>query len=83
MLFRSGNLTQWLVTTKPPTGAEIAMGIRAGEELLERYRTTGVRSAGILKRIYLSGLLHVMAGSTLVFLLILGLALLLGLELEL
>jgi len=33
-----GNMLQWLVTTKPPTKKQIEMGIKSGNELLEKYR---------------------------------------------
>lgn len=59
-----GNMVQYYVTTKRPTDKHIAMGIRSGRELLEKYSTSGVRNATFVARIVNSGLLHVILGSS-------------------
>lgn len=61
-----GGLVQFFITTKPPKDKHIMMGIQSGQELLDKYRTTRKR-ASIPLRIFNSGMLHVIAGSTLVF----------------
>ncbi len=58
-----GNFLQWAVTTRPPTEKHIRLGVRAGKELLEKYRRARGRPLGVLRRIAASGLLHVLAGS--------------------
>lgn len=58
-----GNTMQFYVTTKRPSDKQLAMGIRAGRELLEKYAMEGTPNAGILRRIVCSGMLHVIAGS--------------------
>ncbi len=57
-----GSLVQLLITTKPPKDKHVAMGIQAGAELMEKYRTTRKR-ASIPLRIFNSGMLHVLLGS--------------------
>lgn len=59
----AGAVVQFLITTRPPNNKQIASGIKAGKELLERYRLKRgpVPNAG--QRILNSGMLHVMAGS--------------------
>jgi CBS domain-containing protein len=59
-----GNAVQWLITTKPPNDKQIQMGIRAGEELLEKYWMTRGAIPSPLKRIWNSGIFYVIAGST-------------------
>ena len=67
-LFRPlGALVQLLVTTKPPSETQIASGIKAGNELLERYRLRRGPVANPWQRIVNSGMLHVAAGSTAVY----------------
>lgn len=73
-----GNLVQQFVTTKPPNAKQLQMGIDAGKQLLEKYRTTRAVHATPFQRIWASGMLHVMAGSLLCFGIVQGLALLLG-----
>lgn len=60
-----GGIMQYYVTTRPPTEKQLAMGIRSGRELLERYATQGSVSASFFQRIVNSGMLHVIAGSSL------------------
>ncbi|HVL39822.1 MAG TPA: DUF1385 domain-containing protein, partial [Fimbriimonadaceae bacterium] len=63
-----GSALQLYVTTRPPTKKHIEMGIRAGRELLEKYRASDGRRASIPIRIWNTGILHVMTGSTLCYL---------------
>lgn len=62
-----GNLVQLLVTTKPPTDAQLRMGIASANELLEKYRYDPRPPLDPLRRILVSGMLHVLAGSFLAF----------------
>ncbi|HVT12119.1 MAG TPA: DUF1385 domain-containing protein [Fimbriimonadaceae bacterium] len=59
-----GNLMQYYVTTKRPTDKHLAMGIRSGRELLQKYATSSVHSAGFWVRILNSGIFHVAIGSS-------------------
>lgn len=60
-----GNLAQFLVTTKPPTDRQLLGAIRAGEELLEAYAVRGRFRPRLMRRLWMSGLFHVVAGSIL------------------
>lgn len=72
-LFRPlGSLVQFLVTTKPPSDKQIASGIKAGNELLERYRLRRGPVPNPWQRIVNSGMLHVAAGSSGIYLLLKG-----------
>ncbi|MFM9872148.1 MAG: DUF1385 domain-containing protein [Fimbriimonadaceae bacterium] len=63
-LFRPlGAFVQDKFTTKPPTEKQLAAGIAAGKELLANYQTAGNITPSIPKRIWQSGILHAMAGS--------------------
>lgn len=62
-----GSAMQYWVTTKPPTDKQLDLGIKSGQELLNKYATTGGGSVSIAARIFNSGLLHVLAGSMLAF----------------
>lgn len=62
-----GNLMQRFVTTKPPNEGQLAMGIRSGNELLAKYAANPSPPSGFLRRIYYSGMLHVIGGSLLAF----------------
>jgi hypothetical protein len=64
---RIGSLFQLFVTTKPASDKQIRSGIRAGQELLERYATSRVSVPSVPLRIVRSGMLHVMAGSFLCY----------------
>lgn len=63
-----GSAVQQFITTKKPSRRQIDSGIKAANELIERYATARFASAGILRRIWNSGLLQVMAGSSLAYL---------------
>lgn len=60
-----GSLVQQFVTTKPPSDAQVASGIRAAEELLNKYQYSRRNTSHPLERILRSGMLHVILGSTL------------------
>lgn len=62
-----GNLVQLLVTTKPPTDAQLRMGIAAANELLVKYRYDPRLPTNPFRRIVASGMLHVLAGSLITF----------------
>lgn len=61
---------QKYVTTKPPSDRHIQMGIRAGQELLDRYAANPMPTRNLFQRILNSGVLHLMAGSTAVTMLV-------------
>jgi len=65
-----GSLVQYWITTKKPSERQIASGIRAGRELLERYRLKRGPVPNPWQRIVNSGMIHVAAGSTSVYLLL-------------
>lgn len=67
-----GSWLQQHVTTKPPTDAQLRGAIRAAEELLDRYARSRVASPSPFQRIWNSGMLHVIAGSSLAGLLLWG-----------
>ncbi|MBS1710670.1 MAG: DUF1385 domain-containing protein [Armatimonadetes bacterium] len=60
-----GSFIQSAFTTKPPNEVQLRAGIRAGRELLENYQTAKNASPPIHLRIWQSGILHAMAGSSL------------------
>lgn len=62
-----GNLAQLLVTTRPPTDAQLRMGIASANELLAKYRYDPRLPVNPFRRIVASGMLHVLAGSFLAF----------------
>ncbi|MEZ0327269.1 MAG: DUF1385 domain-containing protein [Fimbriimonas sp.] len=62
-----GSFMQLFVTTKPANDKQIRSGIKAGQELLDRYATSKVSVPSVPVRILRSGMLHVMAGSLLCF----------------
>lgn len=58
-----GGLAQLLVTTRPPSEKHVRMGIRSGEELLDKCARAGIGRPPIWRRLLYSGLPHVIAGS--------------------
>lgn len=78
-----GNALQRWITTRPPNALQVASGIRAGKQIMERVRTSNRRPPTVLQRIYYSGLPHVVIGSTLTYWVARGIAMLLGIELGL
>lgn len=61
-----GSLVQYWVTTRPPTDRQIEMGIKSAKMLLERQGQVKVVGVSFPKRIWNSGLFHVLTGSILV-----------------
>lgn len=64
MRFTLGGLVQYLITTKPPGPAEIASGIRAAEQLIERHQATLGRPVGLFRRVWSMGMIQVALGLT-------------------
>lgn len=63
-LFRPlGSFVQDKFTTKPPNEKQLAAGIAAGKELLANYQTARNITPSILTKIWQSGILHAVAGS--------------------
>lgn len=60
-----GSFLQQYVTTRPPSDRQIAKGIEAGNELLTRFATAKMAKPTIPRRLWNSGLFHVITGSTL------------------
>lgn len=60
---RLGSLVQQFITTKRANQRQIEGGIRAGQELLDRFARSNVSVPSIPLRLWRSGMLHVMAGS--------------------
>lgn len=67
-----GSFLQYYVTTKPPNRKQIESGIAAGNDLLDKYRSSGSSSTSILGRLWNSGLPEVILGSLAIQLLIMG-----------
>jgi hypothetical protein len=61
---RVGALLQEFVTTRPATDRQLASGIKAGTELLDRFARSRVTSPSAFQRIWNSGILHVVMGSS-------------------
>lgn len=59
---RVGHWVQTWFTTRPPTDRQLASGIRAGEELLARYRAAPHPEPGLLWRLWGMGIIQ-MAGA--------------------
>ncbi|HZO90576.1 MAG TPA: DUF1385 domain-containing protein [Chthonomonadaceae bacterium] len=60
-----GTFLQERFTTKPASDRQIASGIAAGEELLEKYLHSAPARARLYRRIWCMGLLQIMVGSSL------------------
>lgn len=58
-----GGFFQYYVTTKPPNARQLASGIKAGESLLEQYRTNAAYHVTGWQRIWNTGLPQVMIGA--------------------
>ncbi len=58
-----GSFVQYWITTKKPTDKQLASGIEAGRQLLEKYQVASNRASGPWQRLFNSGILHVMSGS--------------------
>lgn len=64
-----GMSVQRYITTKEPPDIYLLKGIKAGEELLKKYRTSPHSKPGIAERIWNTGIFYVIAGYTLIFML--------------
>ena len=62
-----GTFLQERFTTRPATDRELASGIAAGNELLQRYLNSPPTRPGIIKRIWFSGMVQVMTGMGLTY----------------
>ena len=67
-----GNFLQQFLTTRTPNKRQLESGLSAARELLERHASFGVASPTFLQRIWNSGAIHVMIGSTLSYAIVLG-----------
>ena len=65
-----GSILQRFVTTRPANPAQIEAGIRSGKDLLEKFGRSTEVTPTIFGRIWNSGLLQVLAGSSLTYLVI-------------
>lgn len=61
-----GTFLQQYLTTRPASPRQIASGIRAGEEILAKFRARVERQSSFLLRVWRMGLLQMMAGSLVV-----------------
>jgi CBS domain-containing protein len=68
-----GSFAQQYITTRKPNERQLRSGIKAGNELIEQYAVARFSTASIPTRIWNSGLLHVIAGSTVAGFLLWGL----------
>lgn len=57
-----GTFLQQYLTTRPANARQIASGIRAGEEILTKFRSRVERQGSLVLRIWRMGLLQMMAG---------------------
>jgi CBS domain-containing protein len=62
-----GSWMQYWVTTKEPSDDQIQMGIKSGEDLLKKYAVSRGGQRGVLGRIWNSGMIHVIAGASIVY----------------
>lgn len=76
-----GSLVQQYLTTKKPNAAQLRSGIKAGNELIQKFSTAHASTANIPVRIWNSGMLQVIAGSSLAILALKGVMLLFQLDL--
>lgn len=63
-----GMLVQHYITTKEPSDSHLLNGIKAGEELLEKFRKSPHQKPSVLQRVWNMGIIHIMAGYSLIFL---------------
>lgn len=59
-----GSFLQEFVTTRPASDKQVDSGIKAAKQLLENYSRARVATPTIPQRLWNSGVLHVLAGST-------------------
>jgi CBS domain-containing protein len=58
-----GSFVQQNITTKKPNEKQLRSGIKAATELIDRHSTAKMSTSNIPRRIWNSGLIHVMTGS--------------------
>jgi hypothetical protein len=75
-----GSFVQQWITTRKPTAKELKSGIDAGNELLRSFAVADRRQASPFRKIFNSGMLHVMSGSILAYVLVSLIAMLFGVE---
>lgn len=63
-----GMWVQHYITTKEPSDIHLLNGIKAGKELLKKYREYPHRRPTIAQKIWSMGIIHVIAGYSLIFL---------------
>ena len=78
---RVGGFVQYWITTRPPSERHIQLGIKAAKELLEKQAHVHELHPPLWRRLWNSGMFHVMAGSFLVLGILTGISALLGSEL--
>jgi hypothetical protein len=78
-----GNALQRFVTTRPATVAQLESGIRSGNDLLEKFSHAQEVTPNVFARIWNSGLLQVIAGSSLTYLVVWSIAKLTGWDIPL
>jgi uncharacterized protein YqhQ len=68
MLWRPvGAFVQLHVTTRPPNRDQVAAGLEAGRQLLDRFSRLGAQPRSFWQKIALSGMLHIILGSIAVY----------------
>ena len=80
---RIGSFVQYWVTTRPPSDRHIELGIKAAKDLLDKHAHVHDLHTPLWRRLWNSGMFHVMAGSFLVLGLFTGISALLGLDIPL
>lgn len=73
-----GTFLQRFVTTKPANDRQIAGAIRTAEALMKQYQSDPFPRANFLRRLWNSGIFHVMAGTLAALALLQGLSMLTG-----
>ncbi len=61
-IFPLGGAHPALPSPRPPSPSELASGVRAGQELIERHQDAIGKPSNLLSRIWCMGLLQAMAG---------------------
>ena len=77
-----GGVVQQFITTKPASDKQLAMGIRSGNDLLEKFANAKSDVPPFYKRVWNSGMIQVIAGSSLLSLAIAGVCKLFGWDAE-
>ena len=71
-----GSFAQQYITTRKPNAAQLRSGIKAGNDLIQKYSVARSTATNIPTRIWNSGMIHVFAGSGLTILVLKGLSML-------